>query len=193
MPEGVGGQKTGLAIGPSVLRKFCVKNDGGISLLRKTAEQDFQLAGPTARAPMTVDQRTDAIRRFQEHEAEAQRRAAERERQSIEDIARWKGETLLTINLSVYTVSEDFADRGSPFLFSAVPVQIEGSAIFRVKTSTGHRLLPKLHFDLAEGQVTATATVPGAELPSTVPVRDVTGEWVEQAAERALIAMLNAA
>jgi hypothetical protein len=142
---------------------------------------------------MTVQERTDAIRRFQEHGVEALARAGERDRQNRENLARWRSATLPTINQSVQRVSEDFADRGSPFLLSPIPVQIEGSAIFRVKTSGGHRLLPKLQFDLADGQVTATSTVPGAELPSTVPVRDVTGEWAEHVAERVLIAMLKPA
>ena len=139
---------------------------------------------------MTVQERTDAIRRFREHEIEALARAGERERQRREDLAIWRSATLPMINQFVHRVSEDFVDRGSPFLLLFVSVPIEGTAIFRVKTRGGHRLIPKLQFDLADGQVTATSTVPGAELPSTVPLRDVTSEWVEHVAERVLIAML---
>jgi hypothetical protein len=142
---------------------------------------------------MTEQERVDAIKRFQEHGVEALALAGEKDRQSRADLARWRSATLPTINQSVQRVSEDFADRGSPFLLSSVPVQIEGTAIFRVKTSGGHRLLLKLQFDLADSQVTATSTVPGAELPSTVQVRDLTGEWAEHVAERVLIAMLKPA
>lgn len=140
---------------------------------------------------MTVKERTDAIRRFREHEIEALTRAGERERQRREDLARWTSASLPTINQFVHRVSEDFVDRGSPFLLSSVSALVEGSAIFRVKTSEGHRLIPKLQFDLADGQVTATSTVPGADLPSTVPLGDVTSEWVEHVAETVLIAMLT--
>jgi hypothetical protein len=142
---------------------------------------------------MTRQERADAIGRFQEREIDALRRADELERQGRGDLSKWRHTALPTINQSVHRVSEDFAERGSPFLLSSVPVQIEGSAIFRIKSSEGHRLLPKLQFDLADGQVTATTTVPGAELPSTVPMTDLTGEWVEHVAERVLIAMLEAA
>ena len=142
---------------------------------------------------MTAQERTDAIRRFKEHEVEALARAGERERQTREDLASWRSATLPMINQFVHRVSEDFVDRGSPFLLSTVSVVIEGTAIFRIKTRGGHRLILKLQFDLADGQVTATSTVPGAELPSTVPLRDVTSEWVEHVAERVLIAMLTTA
>ena len=72
-------------------------------------------------------------------------------------------------------------------------MQPESSAVFRIKTDAGVRLFAKLQFDLADGQVTATSTVAGVEFLSSVPVRDVTREWVELVAERVLIAMLNAA
>jgi hypothetical protein len=134
----------------------------------------------------------EAIRRVQEHEAEALRRAVEWDRQRKEDLLRWNSAALPTIYQSVLRVSEDFAVRGSPFLFSCVLMQPEGSAAFRVKTTGGVRLFAKLQFDLVEGQVTATATVADPHLPSSVPVRDVTREWVELAAERVLITMLNA-
>jgi len=142
---------------------------------------------------MPEQERVEAIRRVQEHEAEALRRAVEWDGQRREDLLRWNSATLATIYQSVLRVSEDFAARGSPFLFSCVLMQPEGSAAFRVKTSGGVRLFAKLQFDLAGGQVTATANVPAPHLPSSVPVGDVTREWVELAAERVLIAMLNAA
>jgi hypothetical protein len=142
---------------------------------------------------MPEQERIEAIRRLQEHEDQAYRRAAEWDQQRKEDLVRWKNTTLRTIYRSVLRVSEDFAARGSPFVFSSIPVQTEGIAIFRVKASGGVRLFAKLQFDLADGQVTASATVAAPHLPSSVPVRDVTRQWVEIAAERVLIAMLNAA
>ena len=142
---------------------------------------------------MTVDQRTDAIRRFQEHEAEAQRRAAKRERQRKEDLATWSSAVLPTINQSVQGVSQDFVARGSPFLFAAIPVQMEGSVIYRVKTTEGVRLFAKLEFDLTYGEVIASSTVAGTHLPSSVPLIELSREWAEAAAEEVLIAVLNAA
>jgi hypothetical protein len=143
---------------------------------------------------MTEQERSAAIERFQEHEAQTRRRVAEQERHERDDLATWKKTTLPTINHAIQGVSEDFARRGSPFLFSTIPVQSDGSAFFRVKSTGGLRLLSKLQFDLtADGQVIATALVGGAYLPSSVPMKDVTREWVEQAAEKALIAMINAA
>jgi hypothetical protein len=142
---------------------------------------------------MKVQERVEAIERFFEHNSEAYQRALKREQQSREDLVRWKESTAAMINQSVQRVSIDFAVLGSPFVFSSIPVQTEGSTAFRVKTSQGVRLLSKLQFDLADGKVTATASVPGSELPSSVPVRDVTGEWVEIVAERVLLAMLEAA
>jgi len=142
---------------------------------------------------MSEQERADAIKRIQEHEIEAFRRAIEWDRQRREDLARWNSATLTTIYQSVQRVSEDFVVRGSPFLFSSIPMQPEGSAAFRVKTTGGVRLFAKLQFDLADGQVTASATVADPHLPSSVPAGDVTSEWVERVAERVLIAMLNAA
>ncbi len=141
---------------------------------------------------MTAQERTEAIERFQ-HEPEAQRRSAERELQERDDLIRWRELALPTIKHSVQTVSGDFDALGSPFLFSSIPVQAEGSAYFRVKTKQGHRLLQKLHFDLADGQVTATASMPCADFPVSVPVRHLTEEWVEVVAEKVLMAMLNRA
>ena len=142
---------------------------------------------------MPEQERIEAIRRVQEH-AEALRRAAvEWDQQRKQDLLRWNSTTLSVIYKSVLRVSEDFAARGSPFLFSCVLMQPEGSAAFRVKTSGGVRLFAKLQFELAGGQVTASTNVAEPHLPSSVPVRDVTREWVELAAERVLIAMLNAA
>lgn len=142
---------------------------------------------------MPEQERIAAIRRVQEH-AEALRRAAvEWDGRRREDLLRWNSATLPTIYQSVLRVSDDFAVRGSPFLFSCILMQPEGSAAFRVKTTSGVRLSAKLQFDLADGQVTASTTVAGAHLPASVPVRDVTREWVELAAERVLIAMLEAA
>lgn len=143
--------------------------------------------------PMTEQERTEAIKRVQQHEVEAFRRAVEWDRQRREELAKWKSVTLPLIYRCVQRLSEDFAVRGSPFLFSSIPMQPEGSAAFRVKTSGGARLFAKLQFDLAAGQVTATATVAGTHLPSSVPLSDVTRQWVELAAERVLITMLNAA
>jgi hypothetical protein len=142
---------------------------------------------------MQVQERIEAIRRVQEHEVEAFTRVAEWERRRKEDLVRWKNTTLSTIDQSVQRVSEDFAARGSPFLFSSIPVQTEGSAVFRIKTNRGVRLFAKLQFDLGNGQVTASATVSAPHLPSSVPVGDVSSKWVELAAERVLIATLNAA
>jgi hypothetical protein len=142
---------------------------------------------------MRVQKRVEAIERFFEHDSEAYQRAVKRERQARDDLARWKEATVAMINQSVQRVSVDFAALGSPFVFSSIPVQTEGSTAFRVKTSEGLRLLSKLQFDLADGNVTAITSVPGTELPSSVPVRDVTGEWVEIVAERVLLAMLDAA
>jgi hypothetical protein len=90
-------------------------------------------------------------------------------------------------------VSVDFAARGSPFLFSAIPVQMEGIAIYRVKTTGGVRLFAKLEFDLTDGEVIASTTVVGTHLPSSVPLMELSREWVELAAEEVLIAVLNAA
>ena len=142
---------------------------------------------------MPEQERREAIKRFQEHEVEVYRRSVEWDRQRKEDLAKWKSVTLTTIYQSVQRVSDDFAVRGSPFLFSSIPMQPESSAVFRIKTDAGVRLFAKLQFDLADGQVTATSTVAGVEFLSSVPVRDVTREWVELVAERVLIAMLNAA
>ena len=142
---------------------------------------------------MPEQERIEAIRRVQEHEVEALRRTVEWDQRRREDLSRWNSTTLPVIYQSVLRVSEDFAVRGSPFLFSCVLMQPEGSAAFRVKTSGGVRLFAKLQFDLADGQVTATATVASANLHSSVSVRDVTREWVELVAEKVLIAMLNAA
>ena len=109
---------------------------------------------------MPEQERIEAIRRFQEHEIDALIRVAERERQNRKDLATWRSATLPTINQSVHRVGEYFADRGSPFSFSSsVLAQAVGSAVFRVKTSGSHRLLTKLQFDLADGQVVASATV----------------------------------
>jgi len=141
---------------------------------------------------MPEQERVDAIKRFQAHEVEAYRRSVEWGRQRKEDLAKWKSATLTMIYQSVQGVSDDFAVRGSPFLFSSIPMQPECSAAFRVETDAGVRLFAKLQFDLADGKVTATSTVAGVEF-LYVPVTDVSREWVELAAERVLIAMLNAA
>jgi hypothetical protein len=90
-------------------------------------------------------------------------------------------------------VSDDFAVRGSPFLLSCILLQPEGSAAFRVKTASGVRLFAKLQFDLADGQVTATSTIVDAHFLPCVAVKHVAPEWVELAAERVLIAVINAA
>ena len=142
---------------------------------------------------MPEQERIEAIRRLQEHEAEALKRAGKWDRQRSEDLLRWNTTTLPTIYQSVLSVSDDFAARGSPFLFSCILLQPEGSAAFRVKTTSGVRLFAKLQFDLADGQVTATSTVVDAHFSPSVAVKHVDGEWVELAAERVLIAMLNAA
>jgi hypothetical protein len=141
--------------------------------------------------PMTAQGRIEAIERFHEHEAQARRRLIDRELQGRDDLIKWRETALPTINQSVQRVSVDFDALGSPFLFSSIPVQTEGSTSFRIKTKEGLRLLSKLQFDLAESQVIATASVPGAELPAFVPVRDLTGRWVEVVAEKVLIAMLD--
>ncbi len=141
---------------------------------------------------MTAQERIDAIERFQ-RELAAQRHSAERELQERGDLIKWRELALPTINVSVKRVSGDFDALGSPFLFSSIPIQAEGSACFRVKTKDGHRLLQKLQFDLADGQVTATANVPCADFPISVPVRHLTGQWVEGVAEKVLIAMLAGA
>jgi len=142
---------------------------------------------------MTEHERIAAIKRLQEREGQAHSSVAEQEKQEREDLATWKKTTLPMINYTIQGVSEDFARRGSPFVFSTIPVQSEGSVFFRVKSTGGLRLLSKLQFDLtADGQVIATALVAGVYLPSSVPMKDVTREWVERAAEQALIAMINA-
>ena len=137
---------------------------------------------------MTVQERIEAIKQF--HEQEGRRHAAEWERQRQEDLASWK-DVLRTLTHSVQRVSEDFAGRGSPLLFSSVPVLTEGNAVFRIKTIEGIRLSAKLQFDLIDGQVTASAIGADVSLPSSVPVGDVTREWIELVAERVLIAVLN--
>jgi hypothetical protein len=142
---------------------------------------------------MAEQDRTDAITRFQEHEAEARGRVAKRERQRKHDVATWSSAVLPTISLSIHRVSEDFAAHGSAFQFSSIPVQTEGSAMFRIKTSEGFHLLSKLQFDLVDGRVTATSTVGGTDLPLSVELNALTHEWVELVAEGVLIAALNAA
>jgi hypothetical protein len=121
------------------------------------------------------------------------RRVEERKQEREADLTTWKNALLPLISLSVHAVKFDSQHRGSPFLLSSVPVLTEGTAFFRVLTNGGVRLLPKLQFDLSDGQVTAIANVAGAHLHSTAPIRDVTHEWVELNAERVLIAMINAA
>ena len=142
---------------------------------------------------MPEQERIEAIRRLQEHEAEALKRAGKWDRQRSEDLLRWNTTILPTIYQSVLSVSDDFAVRGSPFLFSCILLQPEGSAAFRVKTTSGVRLFAKLQFDLADAQVTATSTVVDAHFPPSIAVKHVDGEWVELAAERVLIAVINAA
>ena len=142
---------------------------------------------------MTEHERIAAINRLREHEAQAQSRVVEKERQEREDLATWKKMTLPMISHAIQGVSEDFARRGSPFVFSTIPVQSDGSAFFRVKSTGGLRLLSKVQFDLADGQVVATTLVSGVHLPSPVPMKDVTREWAERAAEEVLIAVINAA
>jgi hypothetical protein len=137
---------------------------------------------------MTVQERIEAIRRF--HEQEGHGEAALWGRQRDDDLAIWK-DVLRTINHFVHKVSEDFAARGSPFLFSSVPVETQDSTIFRTKTIEGIRLSAKLQFDLVDGHVAATAIGTDVHLPSSLPLGDVTPEWVELAAERVLIAVLN--
>lgn len=173
--------------------KFLCKTSGGISPLRKYAEEDLDKEVRREGGAMPEQERSEAIKRFQAHEVEVYRRSVEWDRQRKEDLAKWKSVTLTTIYQSVQGVSDDFAERGSPFLFSPVPMQPESSAVFRIKTDAGVRLFAKLQFDLADGQVTATSTVAGVEFLSSVPGGDVTREWVELVAERVLIAMLNAA
>ena len=173
--------------------KFLCKTSGGISPLRKYAEEDLDKEVRREGGAMPEQERSEAIKRFQAHEVEVYRRSVEWDRQRKEDLAKWKSVTLTTIYQSVHRVSDDFAERGSPFLFSSIPMQPESSAVFRIKTDAGVRLFAKLQFDLADGQVTATSTVAGVEFLSSVPGRDVTREWVELVAERVLIAMLNAA
>lgn len=136
---------------------------------------------------MTVQERIEAIRRFHEH---AHIQTAQWERQREDDLASWKNVLRMLVHF-VQRVSEDFAGRGSPFLFSSVPVQTEGSAVFRTKTIEGVRLSAKLQFDLVDGQVAASVIGADVSLPSPVPVADVTREWVELVAERVLIAVLN--
>ncbi len=143
--------------------------------------------------PMAAHERIDAIERFHLDEVEAQRRLVQRALQGRDDLVEWRTAALPTINQSVQRVSVDFGALGSPFLFSSIAVQTEGSTCFRVKTKEGLRLLPRLQFDLADGQVTAIANVPGAGLPTSFPVRDLTAQWVEEVAERVLIAMLDGA
>ena len=174
---------------------FCEKLGGGSPALRNYAETGFGITNqPNGQgAAMPEQERVDAIKRFQAHEVEAYRRSVEWDGQRKEDLAKWKSATLTMIYQSVQRVSDDFAVRGSPFLFSSIPMQPECSAAFRVKTTSGGRLFAKLHFDLANGQVMATSTVDDAHFPSSVAVKDVAREWVEIAAERVLIAMLNAA
>ncbi len=138
---------------------------------------------------MTAQERTKAVERFQ-HEVEAPVRLFQHQQQERGDLIKWRETALPTINQSVKRVSVDFDVLGSPFLFASIPIQAEGSTCFRVKTKKGHRLLKKLQFDVAAGQVTATANVTCADLPVSVSVRDVTEQWVEGVAERVLIAML---
>jgi hypothetical protein len=142
---------------------------------------------------MSEQERNEAIKAFLSHPKRAQQRAEEREQARKEDLTTWKSVTLRLINQSVRTVSLDFQRRGSPFLLSSVPVLTEGTAFFRILTSDGERLLPKLQFDLIDGQVTATATVASTHLHSAVSVKDITPEWVELNVERVLIAMIEAA
>ncbi len=141
---------------------------------------------------MTAQERAEAIERFQ-RELEAQRRSAEREIQGGYDLIKWKEMALPTINQSVQRVSVDFDALGSPFRFSSIPIQAEGSTCFRVKTKGCHRSLRKLRFDLADGQVTATVNVPCADFPVSVPVGHLTGQWVEVVAEKMLMAILDGA
>jgi hypothetical protein len=141
---------------------------------------------------MTVRERAEAIARFQDHEAEALGRQAKRERHRREDLATWSS-AVLTISQSVQDVSVDFAARGSLFLFSPIPVQMEGGAIYRVKTTEGVRLFAKLQFDLTDGEVIASTTVAGTHLPLSLPLMELSSEWVEMAAEEVLIAVLKAA
>lgn len=137
---------------------------------------------------MTVQERIEAIRGFHEHEGH--RQAAQWERQREEDLESWKA-VARALTHFVHRVSEDFAGRGSPFVFSSVAVQTQDSAVFRIKTIEGARLSAKLQFDLVYGQVAASAIGAEVRLPSSVPVADLTREWVELVAESVLIAVLN--
>ena len=172
---------------------MCEKPGGGSPALRNYAEAGLELrTRPAGKGgAMPEQERIEAIRRVQEHEA--LKWAVEWHGQRRKDLLRWNSATLPTIYQSVLSVSEDFSVRGSPFLFSCILMQPEGSAAFRVKATSGVRLFAKLQFDLADGQVTATSTVNDAHFPSSVAVKDVAREWVELAAERVLIAVLNAA
>jgi hypothetical protein len=69
---------------------------------------------------MPEQERIEAIKRFQAHEVEIHGRSVEWGRQRKEDLAKWKSATLTTIYLSVERVSDDFAARGSPFLFASI-------------------------------------------------------------------------
>jgi hypothetical protein len=142
---------------------------------------------------VSEQERNEAIERFLADPQRAQRRMEEREQERQADLATWKRVILHLINQSVYTVSSDFEHRGAPFLLSSVPVLTEGTAVFRVLTNGGLRLSEKLQFDLINGQVTATATVAGTHLQSSVAVKDISREWLELNAEKVLIAMIDAA
>jgi hypothetical protein len=150
-------------------------------------------ADVVAVSSMPEQERIEVIKRFLLQQEHAQRRTDERKQEREADLTTWKNAVLPLISQSVHAVSLDFGRRRSPFLLSSVPVLTEGTAFFRGLTNSGVRLLPKLQFDLSDGQVTATVNVGGTHLHATVQIKDVTREWVELNAERALIAMINAA
>jgi hypothetical protein len=142
---------------------------------------------------MPEQERSEVIKRFLLQQEHAQRQVGERKQEQQADLAMWKDAVFPLISLSVHAVILDFERRRSPFLLSSVPVLTEGAAFFRVITYGGVRLLSKLQFDLSDGQVIATANAAGTHFHATVPIKDVTRQWVELNAERVLIAMINAA
>jgi hypothetical protein len=145
-----------------------------------------------------VNSREAAISAFWQREAEAARASSghihaqlrSAQRQEMNLIA-WSTSACGAISMGVTQASNDFAQRGSPFVIRQSPDR-RRMASFEVRRCGSPYREATLSFVLDPyGIVRAETDAPAADLPDGVAVGAVTPQWAEQAAEQVMFAVLG--
>jgi hypothetical protein len=140
-----------------------------------------------------------AINAFRQREAEAARISSEkmltqqeRARRQTASLTAWSTLAFGAISMGVTQTSNDFAQRGSPFLIRQTPDGRPGFASFEIHRSGNLRREAALVFELhTDGIVRAGTDARGADLPAGIAVDGVTPQWAEQVTEKVMLAVLD--